>query len=154
MPASAKTHNCGSCLCGEITFEVSEFEPLVGHCHCNMCQKFHGAAFSTFGEVKLAHLIWLSGQHLLKHYRADNESVRSFCQNCGSSLLFESKYNRQASTIEIALSAFDKLDTVKPDAHIYTQSRAPWCQFTDDLPKFKGYRDSDSGSEDFTKSQK
>ena len=135
--------NKGSCLCQKIEFEVIRFEPLVGHCHCKMCQKFHGAAFSTFGEVLLDNLIWHRGEEHLGHFRAENETVRSFCQHCGSSLLFESKYNRQQKTIEIALSAFDQLssiDEIKPNAHIFTESQAPWCRFSDVLPKFEGYR--------------
>ena len=136
--------NKGTCLCQKIQFEVTEFEPLIGHCHCRMCQKFHGAAFSTFGEVKLVNLHWLQGKEQLHHYRAENDTVRSFCQCCGSSLLFESKFNREAKTIEIALSAFDKIEPaeqIKPNAHIFTESQVPWCRFDDGLDKFKGYRE-------------
>jgi len=130
----------GSCLCKKITFSVTQFQPLVGHCHCKMCQKFHGAAYSTFGEVKCEHLTWLSGEELLSHYRAENGSVRSFCQCCGASLLFESNFNRQEKTIEISLAAFDELEAPKPNAHIYMASKAPWCEVNDNLLKFDDYR--------------
>ena len=133
--------NKGSCLCGAITFEVSKFQPLVGHCHCTMCQKFHGAAFSTFGEVKREHLFWHSGVELLSHYRASNDSVRCFCQRCGSSLLFESRFNRDANTVEIALASFDELEPIKPDAHIYCASKAKWLAINDGLARFNGYRE-------------
>ena len=133
--------NKGSCLCGAIQFEAEYFEPLVGHCHCKMCQKFHGAAFSTFGEVKREYLHWHSGVELLSHYRASNDSVRSFCQRCGASLLFESRFNREQGTVEIALAAFDTLFGVNPDAHIYCESMAAWLTLEDDLPKYLGYRD-------------
>ncbi|WP_286263100.1 GFA family protein [Thalassotalea atypica] len=133
--------NSGSCLCGDIRFSVQEFEPMIGHCHCKMCQKFHGAAFSTFGEVKLTNLTWLAGEDRLASYCAENGSVRKFCQHCGSSLLFESCFNRETKTVEISLAAFDTLEPVKPDAHIYTDSQVNWCQFNDQLPKFKGYRE-------------
>ncbi len=134
--------NTGSCLCGGIKFSVAAFEPLVGHCHCNMCQKFHGAAFSTFIEVKREHLHWHSGIHLLSHYRAKNDSERSFCQRCGSSLLFESKFNREQGTVEIALSAFDDKPNVTPDAHIYLESKVDWYTPNDALCKYQGYRKS------------
>lgn len=134
------TISYGSCLCEAIQFEVSDFEPLVGHCHCRMCQKFHGAAFSTFGEVKKTHLTWLKGEHQLKHYQASNESIRSFCKQCGSSLLFESVFNKSAGTIEIALAAFDVLDAPAPDAHIYLKSKVNWCVINDNLSKYQEYR--------------
>ena len=132
--------NIGSCLCKAITFQVEKFQGPVGHCHCTMCQKFHGAAFSTFVETKQRDLHWLSGKELLKEYRAENGAVRSFCSCCGSSLLFESLFNREDNTIEIALAAFDKLEPVHADAHIYVESKADWFEINDNLPKFKQFR--------------
>ncbi|WP_085297637.1 GFA family protein [Cognaticolwellia mytili] len=118
--------NKGSCLCDNVSFTVVKLEPLVGHCHCTMCRKFHGAAFSTFVEVKLEHLTWLSGESELSAYQAENNSVRKFCQHCGSSLLFISTFNQQAKTVEIALACFDEIETVTPDAHIYLESKIDW----------------------------
>jgi hypothetical protein len=130
----------GSCLCGEIRFEIIRFETPLGHCHCKMCQKFHGAAFSTFGEVRLENLHWISGQEKLKSFTASNKSIRQFCNNCGSSLLFCSIYNQQSGTIELAISTLDDAKDLKPDAHIYTSSKVTWITVNDDLPQFKQYR--------------
>lgn len=135
--------NKGSCLCKKVTFEVSKFEPLVGHCHCTMCQKFHGAAFSTFVECKLEQLTWLTGEQYLASYQAENGTVRKFCQCCGSSLVFESQFNRQQNTIEIALAAFDSLAAVHPDSHIYTSTKVPWLTINDGLPQHQAYRERD-----------
>lgn len=132
--------NTGSCLCGAITFSVNKFEPLAGHCHCTMCQKFHGAAFSTFGEVNLANFQWIKGQELLSVYKADNQTVRSFCKVCGSSLLFESSFNRIENTIEVSLACFDEPIDVVPDVHIFTESKAKWYEITDNLPQHLAYR--------------
>lgn len=136
--------NSGSCLCKQISFEVEKFQGPIGHCHCKMCQKFHGAAFSTFIETRQTDLHWLSGKELLKQYRADNDSVRTFCACCGASLLFESKYNRNEGTIEIALAAFDSIERLHADAHIYTESKADWFDINDDLPQYRQYRDEKS----------
>jgi len=141
--------NSGSCLCGKIAFEVSAFQPIIGHCHCHMCQKFHGAAFSTFVEVKLTDLLFVRGESLLAEYRADNNSVRKFCSSCGSSLMFESTYNRTENTVEIALASFDQFaqdnylqeKIPQPDAHIYIASKVKWLTINDDLPQFQAYRD-------------
>ncbi len=114
---------------------LSTFESLVGHCHCTMCQKFHGAAFSIFIEVKLEHLTWLSGESQLSAYLAENGSVRKFCQHWGSSLLFIPAFNQQAKTVEIALACFDEIQAVKPDAHIYLESKVDWHRPNDDLAK-------------------
>ena len=80
----------GSCLCGGIRFEVDQFAPRTGHCHCSMCRKFHGAAYATIAEARQDHFRWTSGQDLLKGYTASNGTTRSFCAHCGSSLTFSS----------------------------------------------------------------
>ena len=135
-------NNKGSCLCGKITITVDKFLPLIGHCHCVMCRKFHGAAFSTFGEVKREHFHLTSGEIFLKNFKAENGTVRSFCQLCGSSLLFESRYNRQDNTVEVALACFDEIEHLTPNAHIYTESKADWFEINDKLRHFKQYRES------------
>ncbi len=38
----------------------------MAHCHCSMCRKFHGAAFSTYGEAKIENFKWLQGEGFLK----------------------------------------------------------------------------------------
>ncbi len=139
---NCETNYTGSCLCGAISFEITKFEPPLGHCHCKMCQKFHGAAFSTFGEVKLENLHWTTGQQNLKSYTAPNRTIRQFCSTCGSSLLFCSSYNLTSGTIELAISTLDDAKDLKPDAHIYTSSKAPWMTIEDGLPQYKEFRDN------------
>ncbi len=136
----------GGCLCGAVRYVVSAFEPLIGHCHCKMCQKFHGAAFSTYAEVKLSNLDWLCGVAHLKAYKAENKSIRQFCDCCGSSISFCSVYNQQARSIELALASLDNSRGLIPDAHIYTGSKAPWLKLNDGLPQHSQYRDSDRNS--------
>ncbi|WNC70167.1 GFA family protein [Thalassotalea nanhaiensis] len=133
----------GSCLCGSITFSVSKFEPMVGNCHCRMCRKFHGAAFSTFADVKYENFKWLSGESFLQSYRASNNTVRQFCKQCGSSLTFRSSNSDLHSTIEIALATLDDEVKISPDAHIFVESKVGWYSPNDDLPCFRQYRDSE-----------
>ena len=128
----------GSCLCGSISFATSGFSPLAANCHCIMCRKFHGAAFSTFGSFDK--LTWLSGQTLLKDYRGKNGSVRTFCSECGSSLGYRSEC-QGVDEMEIALSAFDDDIPIVPDAHIYTDYKANWHTPSNDLPMCKEGRE-------------
>ena len=44
----------GSCLCGEIRFEVTAELGPVGLCHCGMCRKASGTAFATNASVDRA----------------------------------------------------------------------------------------------------
>ncbi len=56
----------GQCLCGSVIYKVAAIENRMGHCHCSMCRKFHGAAFATFGEAKAEHFRWVTGEDQLK----------------------------------------------------------------------------------------
>lgn len=130
----------GQCLCGSIRFAVDHIEPRMGHCHCRMCRKFHGAAFATFGEAKKDHFHWLAGERLLKSYQADNGTIRQFCPNCGSSLIFKPA-NDPGTFVEFALSTLDDDVEVFPDAHIFVDYKANWSSICDGLPQYREYRD-------------
>ena len=122
----------GSCLCGSVKFKARHFKPHLGHCHCSDCRKFHGAAFSTFVEVALADFQWLEGEEYVTSFVAANFSTRQFCSRCGSSLTFFSK-SAQGKSIELALAAFDEQPDVRPDAHIFVESKVPWFELNDGL---------------------
>lgn len=132
----------GQCLCGAIKYQVDAIEPKMGHCHCSMCRKFHGAAFATYGEAKRENFHWLKGETLLCAYKADNATVRQFCRNCGSSLTFAAADGEQ-EIVEFALSTLDSDIEQSPDVHIFTAYKANWYEITDDLPRFKDDRESD-----------
>jgi len=124
----------GSCLCGGIQFSVSGFSDQAANCHCTMCRKFHGAAFGTL--VGVYGLNWLTGEHLLKEYVAPNETIRTFCINCGTSLGFRAK-NTPFEQIELAIATFDHDIPVTIDAQIYTANKANWYALQENLSVFK-----------------
>ncbi len=132
------SHYQGSCLCGQIRFAVSGFDSHIAHCHCSMCRKFHGAAFGTLSQVR--DLTWLSGEALLKDYVAPNGTIRTFCRHCGSSIGFRSKGNALAD-IELSLALFDGDIPARIDAHIFTQYKSSWYEFSDDLPHYQEGRE-------------
>ena len=123
----------GSCLCGEIQFRIRNPYPQLAHCHCEDCRKFHGAAFSTFAEVSGENLEMIDPSNHLKTFTADNGSRRSFCGNCGSSLLFQGR--EQVPNIEIAIATLDSTCNFEPDAHIFYSQKVSWFEPGDELPK-------------------
>lgn len=131
----------GSCLCGAVQFEIDEFLPQAAHCHCSMCRKFHGAAYATIASVPRSRFRWLAGEDCLKGYTAPNGTTRSFCEHCGSSLVFHSP-KAPSDIIEIALGAIDGDIPLKPDAHIFVHSGANWVDVEDDIPQFEAGRHS------------
>lgn len=125
----------GGCLCGIIRYEVDKIEDQMGHCYCSMCRKFHGAAFATFGEVLSLNFRWTSGEEHLKSYRADNGTLRQFCETCGSSLIFKAA-DDNGSLVQFSLGTLDTDLDHKPDAQLFVGSKANWVKITDDLPQY------------------
>lgn len=131
----------GSCLCGSVQYSVSKIEKHLAHCHCTMCRKFHGSAFSTYGVACVDNFQWLKGEQQLQEYIAANKTKRLFCSKCGSSLAFVST-NSAGQYIEFALGTLDSNLESLPDAHIFTSTSVSWYQAVDELPQFLEGRDS------------
>jgi hypothetical protein len=134
-----KNSKQGSCLCGKVRYQVTDISPRMGHCHCKMCRKFHGAAFSTFGEVSAANFEWLDGESLIKSYQGENGTIRKFCGECGSSLIFLPSKD-SGEVVEFSLGTLDSNIEQTPDAHIFIANKANWFKPSDDLPQYEQAR--------------
>ena len=123
----------GSCLCGEVRFEISGSLSGASHCHCSMCRKAHGAAFGTYAAARAADFRIVSGEDRIVRYRSSAGIVRTFCARCGSTLqwLRESK----PEIVDIALGVLDDDPGVKPGMHVFVNYKAPWFEITDPLPQ-------------------
>lgn len=132
----------GSCLCGGIRYQVDRIAPQIGHCHCSMCRKFHGAAFATLAGASREDFHWLRGEDMLQSYRAGNGTVRGFCKRCGASMTF-AMAGDEGETIEFAVGTLDNPAMLSPDVHIYVDSKADWYDIDARLPRYRAGRDSD-----------
>ena len=77
----------GSCLCGQVRFEiVGDFERFF-LCHCGRCRKDTGSAHAANLFSSTAKVRWLSGQAKIKiFYVPLTRHEKSFCSECGSAL--------------------------------------------------------------------
>lgn len=107
----------------------------MGHCHCTMCRKFHGAAFATYGEARPENFRWTKGEEFLKEFVAENGTTRKFCSHCGSSMAFIASGDA-GKRVEFSLGTLDSEILGRPDAHIFTNYSANWYQISDELPVY------------------
>ena len=133
----------GSCLCGTVQFESNGPLEAIDHCHCSMCRRSHGAAFATYGRVSKANYRITSGEEHLKDYASSDVVTRSFCDRCGSSLLFQ--HSAMPDFNFIPVGTLDDDPGARPEAHIFVGSKASWYEIMDDLPQHEAYP---SGTED------
>ncbi len=127
----------GGCLCGEVSYEIEGPLQPPEHCHCGMCRKAHGAAFSTNAVVRSADLRLVSGAALLTEYESSPNRRKCFCSRCGSQL-FIRRLNRPEITV-VTLGSLDDPPAVKPARHVFTASKAPWYEIDEALPQFDVY---------------
>lgn len=132
----------GQCLCGSVKYSVDKLEANMGNCHCTMCRKFHGAAYATYAQAKSENFHWISGEDSIKNYIGENGTVRKFCSECGSSLIFQDDINDYHEIVHFAAGTLNTDIEVKPNVHIYMESKANWFEVEDDLPKHTMGRNS------------
>jgi len=126
----------GSCLCGQVRYELAGGVELINNCHCPMCRKAHGAAFGSFLHADSRGFRWLAGESLLERYQSSPGNVRAFCRTCGSNMPV---LEDGGSHVNIPAGSLDDDPGVRPIVHIFVGSKAPWFEIADELPQFKAF---------------
>lgn len=128
--------NTGSCLCGEVTFEVEgNFESFF-LCHCKYCQKDTGSAFAANLFSSTSKLRWLSGQSLVKTFHLPRtRHVKSFCKDCGSAV---PSTQSEGQLIVVPAGSLDTPNEIRPNAHLFAESKAKWEENLDSIRVYKG----------------
>ncbi|MCB1666437.1 MAG: GFA family protein [Pseudomonadales bacterium] len=126
----------GSCLCGEVRFEIDGDFQNFYLCHCSRCRKDTGSAHAANLFSTTATLIWLSGTRLVKRFElAGTQHARSFCSQCGSALPGEQIHG---ALLVVPAGSLDDEPALGPEAHLCTASRAGWDRELESLTCFPG----------------
>jgi hypothetical protein len=127
----------GSCLCGEIAFEMTGEPKLVNHCHCSRCRKVRGTANATNLVVALDGLNYVRGAELLTTYKVPEARyfTHAFCSRCGSSM---PRLDVARGIAIVPMGSFDDDPGIRPTRHIFVESRATWDEIYDSLPQIPG----------------
>jgi hypothetical protein len=120
----------GSCLCGEIRYEIFAAPCGTTLCHCEDCRKASGApvvawTFFPAGSIRF------SGQTPRKITFAERE--RTFCPDCGSQLMFFDP--ALPHQFEVTTCTLDCAAEMCPIDHNWMDDRLPWFETTDTLPR-------------------
>jgi len=125
----------GSCLCGNIEFEIlGEFENLF-FCHCKSCRKDTGSAHASNLFSSGATLKWLKGEDEVKSFNYNNSGhIKSFCPNCGSAL---PNLQMNDTLVVVPAGSLDSNVDIVPTAHIYMNEKANWDTNLEKVPKYE-----------------
>lgn len=127
----------GSCLCGAVRYEVTGPVHDVHHCHCSMCRRAHGAAYSTFARLNASELRIVAGAEQMRSYRSSAPIERTFCATCGTRLTV--RFDGMPDVVWVSHTTFDRDPGVRPGVHMFVASKADWEEISDGLPQYREY---------------
>jgi hypothetical protein len=116
----------GSCLCGDVRFELRG--PLDGviACHCTQCRKQTGHHWaSTHTADADLHFV---ADSTLRWYRSSDRAQRGFCSRCGSSLFWKT----DGSTVtSVCAGSIDGLTGLQVAGHIFVGDKGDYYSLGD-----------------------
>jgi hypothetical protein len=125
----------GKCRCGAVRYEVADAFLYAANCHCSECRAATGSAFKAFAGIEREKLAITEGVDDLAVF-GEEALNDTRCRACGS---FVFSVVRGGAFVHVAMGSLVDVPTIRPTAHIFVGSKAPWFEITDDLPQFEEY---------------
>jgi hypothetical protein len=125
----------GECFCGAVRYAVADAFAYALNCHCSNCRRTTGSAFKPFAGIARDKLSVTGGGSDLMMY-GDQTGHDAHCRQCGS-LLYS--VVRNGAFVHVAMGTLVDDPSIRPSAHIFVGSKAPWYVITDDLPQYQGH---------------
>ncbi|RZN00578.1 aldehyde-activating protein [Bradyrhizobium genosp. SA-3] len=136
MTASEKSNArilIGECYCRTVRFEVADAFSYAMNCHCSNCRRTTGAAFKPFAGIAQDQLRIVRGGDQRIMF-GDDTTHDAHCARCGS-LLYSRV--RGGAWVHVAMGTLVDTPSIRPSAHIFVGSKAPWHEITDNLPQYR-----------------
>lgn len=116
----------GSCLCGEVAYEVDgPLRDVIG-CHCQQCRKTTGHIMAATA-AKLDDFT-VTRDDGLKWYRSSDTAERGFCGTCGSTLFWRADGK---DYVAITAGTLDTPTGIKVAGHIYCADKGDYYDILD-----------------------
>lgn len=118
----------GSCLCGEVEYELAEEPTSYGACHCGMCRKFSGG-------IELGIQVPPGGVRFvptdkLAIYESSEWAERGFCMLCGSSIFWRlTAEGPMQGMFSIAAGTLEDMSGMTFDAEVYIDCKPASHEF-------------------------
>ncbi len=136
MTASENSNDrllAGACFCRAVRYQVADAFGYALNCHCSDCRRTTGSAFKPFAGILSDKFAVVSGADDLMLY-GDATGHNAHCRHCGS-LLYS--LVRDGAYVHVTLGTLVDAPTIRPSAHIFVGSKAPWYTISDDLPQYQ-----------------
>ena len=118
----------GSCLCGDVTFTVTDSPCGTTVCHCSQCRKQSGHLWASAYVARSD----LSISGTVNWYAASETAKRGFCPRCGSFLFWAADAE---DTMSFALGALQEPTGLRLEKHIFVADKGDYHDIADGVPQ-------------------
>lgn len=124
----------GHCLCKKTSWEFEGKSSWACYCHCDDCRRNCAAPVVAWLGVPINQFKWTGQDPSM--VCSSKGVVRHFCSSCGSPLGFAAEH--YAGSMQLYAASLVNPENFKPEFHVNHQSKLPWLEMNDDLPKYDG----------------
>jgi hypothetical protein len=125
----------GSCLCGEVAYEISTPPLRMYLCHCSRCRKGRSAAHCANVFYNAEGFRWTQGAEHVQDFQLPSAQYfgTAFCRRCGSEV---PRVSFERNMAVVPAGSLDSDPGIAPAGHIFVDSKARWFEITDDIPQY------------------
>jgi hypothetical protein len=125
----------GSCLCGDVAFEITTPPLRMFLCHCSRCRRGRSAAHCANVFYLAEGFSWTRGAERVTDYPLPEAQyfATAFCSRCGSEL---PRVSMERNIAVVPAGSLDSDPGLEPAGHIFVGSKAPWFEISDGWPQY------------------
>ena len=125
----------GGCRCGACRYSLAvDRLPPVYACHCHLCQRWSGSAFSLQALVGEAQIFVTGPVATFDHVTEDRVSTQRVCSECHARLY--NTNSRRPGIAVVRAGTLDRSQELVCRAHIFTDYRQGWVALDPTLPQW------------------
>lgn len=134
----------GGCDCRAVRYRMMSRPLFVHCCHCRWCQRESGSSFALNAMIEADRVKLLQGTpDVVDTPSGSGQGQKiSRCPQCRIALW--SNYSGAGDAVRfVRVGTLDEPDRLRPDIHIFTESKQPWFELPAGVPAVPEYYDRD-----------
>ena len=132
----SEQHLEGGCCCGAVRYRAPLPVRACFNCHCSICRRLSGAAYSPWVAVWKDRFSITRGADALTTFQVSPRALRAFCARCGTPIWGED--TEYPDAIGLLLGTIDLAHDIPPRSHTFYDSRAGWLDGEASIPRLGG----------------
>lgn len=125
-----------SCACGKVSFTLDDEPHTTFNCHCTICRKMNGSAFSTYSVFPKNSLRITEGEQEIQTIKMGNHGAKHFCRHCGAPLF--GLHDHASDICLVVLGSINSGGSILPVSNIFCGSKLSWAFEIDKMIHHEG----------------